>query len=125
MNILYINAGSAGSIGWDTFLRAPPLSLMYLSPTVPEHRKVLIDLKTNPMAEDAIHTVMRSVDLVAISSFTPSIKNAMYVASLAKEHNLPVIIGGYHASLIPEVVHNTDFDVDRKSTRLNSSHGYI
>ncbi len=111
MNILYVNAGSAGSIGLDTFLRAPPLSLMYLSPTVPEHKKELIDLKSNPMTENEIHRIMRRADLVAISSFTPSIKNAMYVASLAKMHNLPVVIGGYHASLIPEVVENPIFDV--------------
>lgn len=111
MNILYVNAGSAGSIGLDTFLRAPPLSLMYLSPTVPEHKKVLIDLKNNPMSESAIHRMMSMADLVAISSFTPSIKNAMYVASLAKMHDLPVVIGGYHASLIPEVVENPIFDV--------------
>ncbi len=111
MNILYVNAGSAGSIGLDTFLRAPPLSLMYLSPTVPEHKKELIDLKTNPITPSAIHAMMRRADLVAISSFTPSIKNAMTIASLAKQHNLPVVIGGYHASLIPEVVENPIFDV--------------
>jgi len=35
----------------------------------------------------------------------------MYIASLAKMHNLPVVIGGYHASLIPGVVENPIFDV--------------
>ncbi|OLS16075.1 MAG: hypothetical protein RBG13Loki_0317, partial [Promethearchaeota archaeon CR_4] len=100
MNILYVNAGHAGSLGLDSFLRAPPLALMYLSPTVPEHKRFLIDLKSNPIKEEDIHRLLAKADLVAISSFTPSIKNAMYVASLAKQHNLPVVIGGYHASLI-------------------------
>jgi len=111
MNILYVNAGQAGSLGLDSFLRAPPLALMYLSPTVPEHKRFLIDLKSNPMKEEAIHRIMAKSDLVAISSFTPSIKNAMYIASLAKQHNLPVVIGGYHASLIPEIVKDPTFDV--------------
>jgi len=84
---------------------------MYLSPTVPEHNKFLIDLKINPIPEAEIHRIMAKMDLVAISSFTPSIKNAIYIAGLAKEHNLPVVIGGYHASLIPQVVQEPIFDV--------------
>ena len=98
-------------MGLDTFLRAPPLALMYLSPTVPEHSKYLIDLKCNPLPETEIHRIMAKTDLVAISSFTPSIKNAINIASLAKQHNLPVVIGGYHASLIPEVIQEPIFDV--------------
>ncbi|HMF34637.1 MAG TPA: radical SAM protein [Candidatus Lokiarchaeia archaeon] len=111
MNILYVNAANSGSIGLDSFLRAPPLSLMYLSPTVPDHKKFLLDLKSKPMKDDAIHNIMSKADLVAISSFTPSIKNAIEIARMAKEHNLPVVIGGYHASLIPEVVKDPIFDV--------------
>ncbi len=111
MNILYVNAGTAGSLGLDSFLRAPPLALMYLSPTVPDHKRLLMDLKSKPMKEEAIHRILSKTDLVAISSFTPSIKNAMYVATLAKQHNIPVVIGGYHASLIPEVVKDPLFDV--------------
>ncbi|MHA1372613.1 MAG: B12-binding domain-containing radical SAM protein, partial [Promethearchaeota archaeon] len=94
----------AGSIGLDSFLNAPPLALMYLTPTVPDHKKYLIDLKSKPMPTDKVRRIMKKADLVAISSFTPSIKNAIYLASLAKELEKPVVIGGYHPSLIPEVV---------------------
>ena len=93
MRILYVNAGNAGSLGLDTFLCAPPLALMYLTPTVPEHKKLLIDLKANPnIPESTIRHLIQRYDLVAISSYTPSIKNAMWVASMAKEYNKPVII---------------------------------
>ncbi len=112
MRILYVNAGNAGSLGLDTFLCAPPLALMYLTPTVPEHKKFLIDLKANPnIPESTIRHLIQKYDLVAISSYTPSIKNAMWVASMAKEYNKPVIIGGYHASLVPEVASEPMFDV--------------
>ncbi|MHA1681073.1 MAG: B12-binding domain-containing radical SAM protein [Promethearchaeota archaeon] len=111
MKILYVNAGNAGSLGLDSFLCAPPLSLMYLSPTVPEHQKYLIDLKSRPMPDDKIRRIIKKGDLVAISSFTPSIKNAMEIAAIAKEYDKPVVIGGYHPSLIPEVCLEPMFDV--------------
>nr|MDO8111781.1 radical SAM protein [Candidatus Sigynarchaeota archaeon] len=112
MKILYVNAGNAGSLGLDSFLCAPPLALMYLTPTVPEHKKFLIDLKVNPnIPENTIRHLIQKNDLIAISSYTPSIKNAMWVASIAKEYNKPVIIGGYHASLVPQVVTEPMFDV--------------
>ncbi len=112
MNILYVNAGNAGSFGLDTFLCAPPLSLMYLTPTVPQHKKFLIDLKARPdTPDDFIRRMLQKADLVAISSYTPSIKSAMKIGSMAKEYGKPVIIGGYHASLVPEVASEPMFDV--------------
>lgn len=107
-----MNAGNAGSLGLDSFLCAPPLALMYLAPTVPDHGKLLVDLKLNPnVSEDTLRRVIRRHDLVAISSYTPSIKSAIHVATLAKECGKPVVIGGYHASLVPEVVMDPAFDV--------------
>ncbi len=112
MNILYVNAGNVGSFGLDTFLCAPPLSLMYLTPTVPQHKKFLIDLKARPNTpDDYLRRMVQKADLVAITSYTPSIKSAMKVGAIAKEYGKPVIIGGYHASLVPDVAKEPMFDV--------------
>ncbi|MHA1684224.1 MAG: B12-binding domain-containing radical SAM protein [Promethearchaeota archaeon] len=107
-----VNSGNAGSLGLDTFLAAPPLALMYLAPTVPDHKKFLLDLKVNPgISEQNIRKLIKRHDLIAISSYTPSIKNAMWIATIAKEYDKPVVIGGYHASLVPEVAKEPMFDV--------------
>ncbi len=111
MNILYVNAGNAGSFGLDGFLNSPPIALMCLSPTVPEHKKLLMDLKLHDYPEDKIRRIVQKADMVAISSFTPSIKSAIKVARIAKEYKKPVVIGGYHASLVPDVVKEGVFDV--------------
>nr|MDO8116832.1 cobalamin-dependent protein [Candidatus Sigynarchaeota archaeon] len=111
MNILYVNAGNAGSFGLDAFLNSPPIALMCLSPTVPEHKKLLMDLKLHDYPDDKVRRIIQKADLVAISSFTPSVKSAIKVARIAKEYKKPVIIGGYHASLVPEVVKEGVFDV--------------
>ena len=88
MNILYVNAGNAGSLGLDSFLCAPPLALMYLTPTVPDHGKFLVDLKANPgVPERTMRYLIRKHDLIAISSYTPSICPA-FDAVMAAFHAL-------------------------------------
>lgn len=41
-------------------------------------------------------------DLVAISSYTTSINRAYYISSLYREKNIPVVLGGIHATFFPE-----------------------
>ena len=41
-------------------------------------------------------------DIVGISAFTGKmLKDVLYVSQIAKKHNLPVVLGGVHASLLP------------------------
>ncbi|MFX0100693.1 MAG: B12-binding domain-containing radical SAM protein [Candidatus Hodarchaeota archaeon] len=112
MNILYVNAGNAGSVGLDSFLSSPPIALMAISPTIsPDHKKYLMDLKVREFPDKTIRRLIQKADVVAISSYTPSIKSAMRIGNIAKEFGKPVIIGGYHASLVPETVKEPMFDV--------------
>ncbi|MHA1683052.1 MAG: B12-binding domain-containing radical SAM protein [Promethearchaeota archaeon] len=111
MNILYVNAGNAGSVGLDSFLSSPPIALMCLPPTVPQHKKYLMDLKLKVFPDDKRRRIIQKSDVVAISSYTPSIASAIEIGMIAKEYNKPVIIGGYHASLVPDTVKNPAFDV--------------
>lgn len=41
-------------------------------------------------------------DLVAISSYTHCINSAYEIANIYKQHNIPVVLGGIHASFYPE-----------------------
>jgi len=41
-------------------------------------------------------------DLVAISSYTHCINSAYEIAGIYKKHNIPVVLGGIHASFFPE-----------------------
>jgi len=44
----------------------------------------------------------QNADLVGVSSFTPSINEAYRIAKIYRENNTPTIIGGVHASLLPD-----------------------
>jgi len=43
-----------------------------------------------------------SADLVAITAYTPTVNSAYQIASHYRERKIPVIIGGIHATLLPE-----------------------
>ncbi|MHA1734039.1 MAG: B12-binding domain-containing radical SAM protein [Promethearchaeota archaeon] len=113
MKILLVNPNSRGSIGLNSFLTAPPLALMYLSAALkPAHEVQIVDMKYRN--ENVNRDVTRKIewaDLVALTSFTPSIKNALELAQLAKGLGKPTILGGYHASLLPETVLDPSVDV--------------
>jgi len=42
------------------------------------------------------------VDLVAMTAFTPFVKRAYEIAAIYRQKNIPVVLGGFHASLLPE-----------------------
>lgn len=113
MKVLLINPNSRGSIGFGSFLTAPPLALMYLSATLkPQHQVEIVDMKyTNEDINDEVVRKMQWADLVALTSYTPSISNALELARVAKSLGKPTLLGGYHASLVPEIVLDPHIDV--------------
>ncbi|MGB5216808.1 MAG: radical SAM protein [Smithella sp.] len=74
----------------------PPLGLAYVaSLTPPEwHIKILDENFDNFKFEEA--------DLVGITAFTSNINRAYEIAKIYKEKNIKVIIGGIHASMLPD-----------------------
>jgi len=44
----------------------------------------------------------RQLDLVAISSMTGCFNNAVRLAKIAKKHGVPVVMGGFHPTALPE-----------------------
>ncbi|MEK7677616.1 MAG: radical SAM protein [Verrucomicrobiota bacterium] len=77
----------------------PSLSLLTLAALTPSRFEVeyreIADLKTEPgLPED--------YDLVAISSFSAQIDEAYQVADFYRHRRIPVVMGGLHASSLPE-----------------------
>ena len=73
----------------------PPLSLAYVAAVTPSHWDVKIaDENFEPFQfEDA--------DLVGITAFTSSINRAYEIAMIYRERKIKVIMGGIHASMLP------------------------
>jgi radical SAM superfamily enzyme YgiQ (UPF0313 family) len=112
MNILLINPtfSTHGVTGLDRFIKAPPLGLMLLAATIPEHNVEILDLKYRNLPSRSIAKKISRADVVGISSLTPSYSATLKLCKIAKELEIPTIVGGYHPTLVPEIVERPEID---------------
>jgi len=74
----------------------PPLAFAILAALTPENWEVeLLD-------ENFEDFTYRPADLVAFTAFTSSVYRAYEIAAIYKEKNIPTILGGIHASMLPK-----------------------
>ena len=97
--LLLVNpVGQTSGYLLSKFSTIPPLSLAYIGAMTPSDWEVKIaDENFGPIPfEDA--------DLVGITAFTSSIRRAYEIAVKYRERGVKVIIGGIHASMLPDEV---------------------
>ncbi len=110
MKILLINPTGL-KVGMDHFLKAPPLGLMILAATVPEHKVEILDLRNFEYSPEFIEHKIQKFDLVGVSASTSMINGALKVFRIAKEHDVKTILGGFHGSLVPETALYPEVDI--------------
>ncbi|MCF8228339.1 MAG: B12-binding domain-containing radical SAM protein [Bacteroidales bacterium] len=74
----------------------PPISLGIIAALTPSHWEVEI------LDEIFEEFEVRDADLVGITSLTPTVNRAYEIAANFREKNIPVVLGGIHASMMPE-----------------------
>jgi radical SAM superfamily enzyme YgiQ (UPF0313 family) len=76
--------------------RFPPLGLGIVAALTPSDWEVeLIDENFEPF-------VVRDADLVGLTAFTSSVTRAYQIARAYREKGIPTVLGGIHASMLPE-----------------------
>jgi radical SAM superfamily enzyme YgiQ (UPF0313 family) len=76
--------------------RFPPLGLGIVATLTPDHWDVeLVDENWEPFT-------YRDADLVGITAFTASANRAYEIAAVYRERDVPVVMGGIHASVRPD-----------------------
>jgi radical SAM superfamily enzyme YgiQ (UPF0313 family) len=74
----------------------PPLSLAYVAAVTPSGWDVKI------LDENFALSVLEDADLVGITAFTSNITRAYEIAGEYRKRNIKVIMGGIHASMLPD-----------------------
>ncbi|MEW6439575.1 MAG: radical SAM protein [bacterium] len=74
----------------------PPLGLAYVAAVTPPDWEIKI------VDENFEGSVLEEADLVGITAFTSSINRAYEVARNYRERKIKVVLGGIHASMLPE-----------------------
>ncbi len=96
--LVLVNPRSRHRIGFlvDKESRYPPVSLAIVAALTPDEWEIkLID-------ENFEDFIYEDADLVGITSFTSTVTRAYQIASEYRKRKVPVVLGGIHASMMPE-----------------------
>ncbi len=97
--LLLVNpVGQTSGYLLSKFSTIPPLSLAYIAAMTPSDWEVKI-------ADENFGAIsLEDADLVGITAFTSSIRRAYEIAGKYRERGVKVVIGGIHASMLPNEV---------------------
>lgn len=97
MRILLINPCDRTDFGTSGFF---PLSLGYLAASLENngHKVRIIDEALEPVDKD----ILTLFDVIGISTYTPTINRAYYLSDFARSLGVRTILGGAHASALPD-----------------------
>lgn len=98
MKVLLINPEEKQALGWSDFrkFRMPPLGLACVAAlTPPEWEVAIADENFEPLEP-------QEADLVGITAFTCNARRAYEIAAIYRRQGTPVVMGGMHASAVPE-----------------------
>lgn len=101
MKLLLINPQNIHRRGFSLSRasRYPPLSLAILAALTPDHWDIQILDENFEWFEDAED---KEADLVGITAFTPNAYRAYEIAGYYESRGIPVVMGGIHATALPE-----------------------
>ncbi len=96
--LVLINPRSHHRVGFliDKESRYPPLGLGIVAALTPDDWEIIL------IDENFQNFTFEDADLVGITSFTSTVKRAYEIAASYRTHNIPVVLGGIHASMLPE-----------------------
>jgi radical SAM superfamily enzyme YgiQ (UPF0313 family) len=81
---------------YDTHAMSPPLALGIIAALTPEDWHIEI------IDENFDEFSFRDADLVGISAMTANINRAYEISAIYREKGIPTVIGGIHASMLPD-----------------------
>ncbi|MEN8257200.1 MAG: radical SAM protein [Thermodesulfobacteriota bacterium] len=98
MHILFVVPGWPKGSFWDVlFFKFPPLAMATLAGLTPEEHTIsFVDESISPLDESI------NPDLVVITAMTPLAPRGYEIAALFRARGIKVIMGGIHASNMPE-----------------------
>ncbi|MHA1380056.1 MAG: B12-binding domain-containing radical SAM protein [Candidatus Helarchaeota archaeon] len=97
--------------GMGKVMLSPPLSLMQLAATIPEHEVEILDLNVNPhMSVTDIEKKISKFDLVGITCMTNMLKVTHNLCKIAKENDVKTVVGGFHPTLNPDMIKEPNID---------------
>lgn len=108
MRILLVQPNvTSNMVGFTSLVRTEPLALEILAGGVPQHEVKILDLRVDPSPLSQVLADFRP-ELVGLTGYTTDVHRMWEIVTEVKAHDpgIVMVVGGYHASLVPE-----DFDL--------------
>lgn len=108
LSVLLVSACTARfeRVEWASGYSSAPLGLMYLASVLRMHghEAHCLDQLVETMSIRSFRELLTELrpDVVGISAYTESVAEALSVARMAREHGAIVVMGGAHASFVPD-----------------------
>jgi|TARA_Y100000310_G_scaffold82857_1_gene79456 radical SAM superfamily enzyme YgiQ (UPF0313 family) len=105
MKVLLVSPSSSTVYGQYISPPYPPLGLLYIAAVLEKDNEVkVVDYDADKMNDEKLKDIFNSFkpDLVGLTASTANINSARQIASLAKEHEIKTLLGGLHATMMPE-----------------------
>ncbi len=95
---------SAGSIGFTSLARVPPLELLMVAASVPGHECRVLDLRLEPDAAFERALADFAPDVVGVTAYSAEAEAAKALCRRARaaRPGTTVVVGGHHATMAPE-----------------------
>lgn len=95
--------------GMASIMCSPPLALLNLAGTVPEHNVDILDLNVDKSyGIKKMEEKLRKYDLVGITCMSATLRMVINLCKLAKKIGIPTLVGGFHPTLDPNVIDKQD-----------------
>jgi radical SAM superfamily enzyme YgiQ (UPF0313 family) len=95
--------------GMGSIMCSPPLNILTLAGSVPEHDVDILDLNVDQSyGIEKMEQKLRNYELVGITCMSTTLRLVLNICKLAKRNGLTTLIGGFHPTLDPQVIDRND-----------------
>ncbi|MHA1143995.1 MAG: B12-binding domain-containing radical SAM protein [Candidatus Helarchaeota archaeon] len=110
MKILLVNPEF--NIGMSRVIKSPPLGVMNIAATVPEHDVKILDLNAQPLSQAQLDREISKFDVLGISLMSTTYGSTLEWLKSAKKNGVTTIVGGFHPTMDPnDVISNSEIDI--------------
>lgn len=104
MKILLVNPSQYKIYGNMKMPDYPPMGLAYLGAVLENagHNVSIVDIDAEKITDEMFVNIAKEYDIVGFTATTPTYENALRLAELIKDDDIITILGGIHATLMPD-----------------------
>lgn len=110
MKVLLINPQF--DFGMSRVIKSPPLGMMNIAATIPDHDVKIIDLNVQRLSKTQLQREISKTDILGISLMSSTYGDTLKWLNSAKDDGVTTVVGGFHPTMDPnDTIANPEIDI--------------